>query len=381
MNEEVKDREDRQAPVSTALMTQASPDQMQANMDRMSAMLKLKRKFLNENLAPGIERDYAAIPGTDKLSLLKPGAEKLLDWHGYYATFALTAEKEDWDIGLFAYTYRCEIKQKGSNTLVADCEGDASSWESKYRFEWKYESELPKGVDKDTLVKKQFGRDDHTYFKYQTIVANAADKRNTIRKMAQKRALIGATVLATATSDLFAADVDPDDPEGDAGSRTGENAGGKGSGDTGEVISEKQGKRLYGIRMGKNIDNKTFKSWLKTHYGYDDDRKISKAHYDEIVKICESGTLTVPTAPAKPAADPAPAATSGKPATGGKISAAQTKDVFMLLNSFGKTEYEFKEWLAIAYPQMAGYGINDLLSADVDRIKESFTLYCQGESA
>lgn len=381
MNEEVRDREDRSPAPGSALITQASPDQMQANMERMKAMIELKKKFLQDNLVEGIERDYAVIPGTQKRSLLKPGAEKLLDWHGYSVQFVLTAEKEDLEIGLFAYTYRCVIKQKGSNVIIADCEGDASSYESKYRFEWKYDSELPKGVDKETLTKKQCGTVDKPYFKYQFIVANAADKRNTIRKMAQKRALIGATVLATATSDLFAADADPDDPDAttDAQNTGNGESHTQPTGDYGGPISDKQGKRLYAIRKNHNIADGEFKTWLKAKYGIDDDRAIGYKIYEEICKACESGHLEMPAS--KPAADPTPAKETAQPASGGKISIPQIKDFSMLLGSLKKSENQFKEWLAVAYPQMAGWGINDLMSADVDKIKSDFQLYCQGEAA
>lgn len=380
MNDEVRDREGQSA-TSSALITQASPDQMQSNMARMKAMIELKKDFLKDNLKPGIERDYAEIPGTKKLSLLKPGAEKLLDWHGYFASFECISEKEDWEIGLFAYTYRCTIKQKGSNLPVADCEGDASSYESKYKFEWKYDHELPKNVDPSTLPSKTYGKT----VRYQVMAANLADRRNTVRKMAQKRALIGATVLATATSDLFAADVDPDDPDASAANQ---NSGSgddhaQASGDYGNPISDKQGKRLYAIRKSNGIDDATFKAWLKAKYGIDDDRTIGYKIYDEIVKACESGKLEMPAAKhsPEPAAKSEGASQQSAPASGGKISTAQLKDFYMLLGTLRKTENQFKEWLAVAYPQMAGYGVNDLMSGDVDRIKEAFQLYCHGEAA
>ncbi len=377
MNDQVQE----QNPGS-ALVAQASPDQMAANMQRMSAMIKLKRQFLNDNLAEGIDRDYAVIPGTNKLSLLKPGAEKLLDWHGYYAKFILINEKEDWEIGLFAYVYRCEIRQKGSNTLVADCEGDASSFESKYRFEWKYSSELPKGIDKDTLVAKEFGRGDKKTVKYQVIVANPADKRNTVRKMSQKRALIGATVLATATSDLFAADVEPGEdgeqtePTGNGGSKTTSAP----AGDHGDPISEPQAKRLYAIRKSNNIDDGQFKAWLKAKYGIDDDRAIGRKVYEEICKACESGHLEMPK-PAQSATEPEKSGAGAAPVAGAKITVPQIKDVNMLLGELKQTEAQFRAWLAEAFPQYAGKGINDLLSADVDAVKAAFRQWATGEIA
>jgi hypothetical protein len=67
--------------------SQVSISDMKAKMARMKEMIQMKRDFLKSNLAQGINNDYAVIPGTKKPSLLKPGAEKLLDWHGYYPSF------------------------------------------------------------------------------------------------------------------------------------------------------------------------------------------------------------------------------------------------------------------------------------------------------
>lgn len=53
----------------------------------------------------------------------------------------------------------------------------------------------------------------------------------------------------------------------------------------------------------------------------------------------------------------------------------------MMLAELGQTESQFKEWLAEAYPQYAGRGINDLLSADVDGIKAQFRAWVKGEIA
>lgn len=368
---------------TTALVAQASPEVMAANMQRMSAMIELKRKFLQENLKEGIEKDYAVIPGTKKLSLLKPGAEKLLDWHGLYPSVQLMSEKEDWDIGLFAYTYRCTIKQKGSNLPVAECDGDASSYESKYRFEWKYASELPAGIDHNTLPKREFGKT----VKYQMVVANPADKRNTVRKMAQKRALIGATVLATATSDLFAADVDPegegDGTEGQSGNGSSQGASGSsGPKDYGKPISEAQCRRFFGLMKGTTITKDQLLAYIKAKYGFESLEAVGWKAYDDICKAIESGHLEM----AKPAAA-APAETqpsapaASTPATGPKASVAQIKDMSMMLAELGQTESQFKEWLAEAYPQYAGRGINDLLSADVDGIKAQFRAWVKGEIA
>lgn len=342
-----------------------SVEEMTMRMDRVVQMIELKRTFLKTVLKEGLEKDYATIPGCgDKRSLLKPGAEKLLELFGYYAHVQPVTEKEDWDIGLFVYVYRCEIRQKGSNVVVGTCEADCSSWESKYHFEWKYLNQIPTGIDVDSLPQKKFGRET----KYRMTVENLADKRNALRKMAQKRAVVGATVLATATSDLFSSDEPPDEdgqptaPNGSGAPPAGESPQKK---DYGSPISEAQGKRLYAIRKSKKIEDAAFKSWLQAKYGLSSDREIGWKIYNEIVKQVETGRLEMPAAaPDKPAEGEA----------GGKLSVTQIHDLAMMLNSLGHTEEEFKRWLSEAYPQYKGLkSTNDIASDDYNAIKSAFT--------
>lgn len=114
--------------------------------------------------------DYMTIPGTGKPSLLKPGAERLMQ------VFGLGHRMEQLDIQYVdgkpvGVTYRCTVTKMmmdGRELTVSSCDGHASSEEPKWRkAPW-----------------------------------------NTIIKMAQKRALVGATLTATATSGLFTQDME-----------------------------------------------------------------------------------------------------------------------------------------------------------------------------
>jgi len=368
-----------------ALSTTSDPQVLRAKMQRMSDMIKLKKEFLKNNLTEGLNNDFAIIPGTKERSLLKPGAEKLLDWHGYYPSFVVTAEKEDWEIDLFAYTYRCDIKQKGSNILLAQCEGDCSTHESKYRFEWKYESQLPTGTDLRSLPQRVGGRGENKGVQYRILVDNLADKRNTVRKMAQKRAFIGATVLATATSDLFTTK-DPD--EGEPGSEGGDTTGSATSQASatvhtkpltdaeaqkkyGDTISQKQSGRLYGIRQTHKIDNQEFKAWLLAKYGLDDDRKIGRGVYEEICTACEKGTLEMPRVETQPA-EPAAAQPEGKEPTkatpGATLSVSQIKALNSAIHDNKRTDKQFLAFLENFDGMYASKGINDVLAEDFYRL-------------
>lgn len=115
--------------------------------------------------------DYMTIPGTGKPSLLKPGAERLLQVFGLgHHMERMDLERDDAgrNVGV---TYRCVVTRAmpdGQVITVSSCDGHASSDEAKWkRAPW-----------------------------------------NTILKMAQKRALVGAALTATATSGLFTQDLE-----------------------------------------------------------------------------------------------------------------------------------------------------------------------------
>lgn len=123
--------------------------------------------------------DYGTIPGTPKPSLLKPGAEHLLQFFGLGHRVARVAALEDWEQGFFCYCYRVTVFKArpmpdGSvyEQVIAECEGSANSKEKRYRNQ-----------DVFTIV-------------------------NTLQKMAIKRALVGATLQATGTSGMFTQDIE-----------------------------------------------------------------------------------------------------------------------------------------------------------------------------
>lgn len=151
--------------------------------------------------------DYGVIPGTPKPSLWKPGAEKLLGYFGFGHHFADNPEIERDANGEFiGVTYRCIVTKAmgGESVVVASCDGYA-------------------------------GRDEN---------GKKNNPRNTVVKMAQKRALVGACLQATATSGLFTQDVE----DYDATDRPTRSGGGGGRGPTekqlnffGRLIEEKLG--------------------------------------------------------------------------------------------------------------------------------------------
>ena len=180
--------------------------------------------------------DYGAVPGTDKPTLLKPGAEKLTTFFGLAPVFVSERIVEEFgDDGrepLFFYRYRCELYRMG--TLVGSGIGSCNSRESKYRYRngqrvcpecqkaaiarSKYPPRNQPNAEpgwycngKGGGCGAQFDATDRRIT--DQIVGKVpnpdiADLVNTIDKMAQKRALIAAVLIAVNASEFFTQDVE-----------------------------------------------------------------------------------------------------------------------------------------------------------------------------
>lgn len=110
-------------------------------MPAMSIELAVERyNTITEFVSRVLRRDvdYGMIPGTDKLTLLKPGAEKLTTFFGLSTRFQLLERIEDWtgedhqSEPFFYYLYRCQLFR--GDLLVAEADGSCNSRETKYRY-------------------------------------------------------------------------------------------------------------------------------------------------------------------------------------------------------------------------------------------------------
>lgn len=182
------------------------------------------------------DSDYGIIPGTDRPTLLKPGAEKLCTLFGFSVRFTLLDRVEDW-MGqnhggepFFYYRYKTEIYR--GDRFIADAEGSANSFEPKYRY--RISDLVCPNCGKSTIKKSKFGDQEwYCYVKiggcgskfapdspqivnqHRGMVANPdpAELVNTLQKMSQKRSLIAAVLIASNASDYFSQDLE-DFPEG-----------------------------------------------------------------------------------------------------------------------------------------------------------------------
>jgi len=193
---------------------------------------------------------YGKVPGTDKNTLFKPGAELLLSRMALRASDPIILDETidygdctpDGTVtreGLIRFSVRRDIyRQTGPSEtdrmLVSSGLGACTSREKKYR--WRNTERVCPTCGKAAIIKgkKEYGggwlcwkKKDGCGDKFsagdpaiesqgagQAFNPEVADLENTILKMASKRALVDATLLATGCSNAFTQDVG-DDSEGD----------------------------------------------------------------------------------------------------------------------------------------------------------------------
>lgn len=192
----------------------------------------LLAEYVQKHMVEGT--DYGVIPGTKDRSLLKPGAEKLVELFRCTPKFVLTERIEDFDRPLFAYTFRVRLFQRDAGVVLAEGFGSANSRESKYR--WRTANLKCPACQKDTAVikgKEEYGGGWVCFSKKggcgakfkdndpsivdqprgQVENTDVATLANTILKMAKKRALVDGAIALARVSDIFTQDVEDLDPD------------------------------------------------------------------------------------------------------------------------------------------------------------------------
>ena len=211
------------------------------------------------------DQDFGEIPGAHKPALLKPGAEKLCSFFGLDPEFTPLVEEIDWTgawhegEALCYVRYRCRLSRDGR--ILGVGEGSCNSWESRYRYRWVPVEQIPDSLDRSRILKREghrticefefaidrsettgvYGKPAEYWQKLKKTIAagtarrierdsrqgklpawefdsdttlyrvpnpDVADLINTIQKMAQKRALVAATLIATNASEFFTQDVE-----------------------------------------------------------------------------------------------------------------------------------------------------------------------------
>jgi hypothetical protein len=173
------------------------------------------------------DEHYGIIPGCQKPSLLKPGAEKL----GF--TFRLAPEYDVKIINMGGahreYQVKCRLRHIPTSAMVGEGEGSCTTMEGKFRYRGGEKVPTDQPVPTEYWNLKKEGKMDQAIeliggrgygvakINGKWVICeigekqehdNPADYYNTCLKMAKKRAHVDAILTATAASDIFTQDVE-----------------------------------------------------------------------------------------------------------------------------------------------------------------------------
>ena len=151
----------------------------QISLSEMERAIREMQEFVNRLFVEG--EHYGTVIKGQKPTLLKPGAELLLNLYGYGLKMEKVKEVEDWDKPFFYYEYKATVYSKRGGWVEAEGFGSANSKEKKFAYD-KYGNPQPP-----------------TYI-YSMV--------NSIQKIAQKRAFVAPTLIACRASALFTQDLE-----------------------------------------------------------------------------------------------------------------------------------------------------------------------------
>lgn len=191
---------------------------IQAMVKQINTIQEVMRGVMKE------DQHYGVIPGTDKPSLLKPGAEKLgltFRLAPDYIVETLTGEH-----GHREYRVKCTLTHIPTGAVVGAGLGICSTMETKYRYisdveftgkpvpkeYWKNRDASLLGP-KGSVAKKnpQTNQWEIAAIRGKVDREDIADTYNTCIKMAKKRAHVDAILTATAASDIFTQDLEEEE--------------------------------------------------------------------------------------------------------------------------------------------------------------------------
>ena len=222
-------------PYHLAIIDTVEIQQVQATMNKITQFQQVIQKTLHQG------HDFGIIPGTDKPTLLKPGAEKILMMMGLRSEFEIVDSTRDFEKGFFQYQVRCKLLK--GDMVITEGLGACNTRERKYLK-----------MDPYTLD-------------------------NTVLKMAKKRALVDAALLVASLSDVFTQDLEDMDLAGEK--VTGQK---RYATDQDGTISKAQAKRMFALAKGDaDIVRKVL-----DEYGYERSDQVKKIKYDEICTKIEA---------------------------------------------------------------------------------------------
>jgi hypothetical protein len=178
------------------------------NSGRMSAMEVVAHAAAVQEVMRAVMKEnvhYGKIPGTDKPTLYKSGAEVLC------MSFRIADEYRIDDLStsdMIRYRVTCIGKHQVSDVALGSGMGEASTGEEKYKWRGAVcleEFEATPATMRRVKYGKQRGGG---FYKANQVRTEPSDLANTVLKMACKRAKMAMVLNVTAASDIFSQDLD-----------------------------------------------------------------------------------------------------------------------------------------------------------------------------
>lgn len=197
--------------MALAIIDNLQPEAVSAAMNKIASFQSIVQKTLK------VDHDYGVIPGTQKPTLLKPGAEKILMLMGVTSEYEVIEQVTDYADGFFAYTVRATLSKGG--VKITEGLGHANTRESRYTNRWVTSGKIPEGLDRDSLQTREREskfKEGETYTEYLIANSDGFTLANTVLKMAKKRSQVDAVLTIASLSEIFTQDLE-DLPDGFGG--------------------------------------------------------------------------------------------------------------------------------------------------------------------
>lgn len=150
------ERTDRQQELAATRVRDAHTTQL--TVWEAAAVAQSMVALYKEVMVEGVH--YGTIPGTDKPTLLQPGAELLALFHGFRVVTRITSRVEDWEGaehgGEPFFFYEAESQWHIGDHLVSNGTGSANSREKSFRWRWVDEEHLPRSMTEAEVARLEY---------------------------------------------------------------------------------------------------------------------------------------------------------------------------------------------------------------------------------
>ncbi len=206
---EEKGLEVRKSQAQISIRHEMSPESLQAEIDRQSQMQQIMTRYVKDQMVK--DHHYYSFNEGGKPALTKDGAFRICSLLKCFPGL-VDVEIIREDSGHFTVVSFARILNQDA-VEIASSRGSASTRESKYAYRWVFDNQVPNDVDRKTLKSRSGEKNGRKWSQYQLPNPDLADLENTIIKMSEKRATVGAVNKLPLVSELFAADPDDHTPE------------------------------------------------------------------------------------------------------------------------------------------------------------------------